>query len=113
MPVTLYESGGRTWSVTDHPNGYLVVNCVILTPEQAIAVTLGSEREKALESLARDMFAYIDNCCESDLSFGCVDPVDCAYYDKARDWCTKASSLKQRMKTLGLEVDKWPMKQPC
>jgi hypothetical protein len=92
--------------VTDHPNGYLVVNCVILTPEQAIAVTLGSEREKALESLARDMFAYIDNCCEPDLSFGCVDPVDCAYYDKARDWCTKASSLKQRMKTLGLEVGK-------
>lgn len=103
-----------------------------LTPEQAIAATLGSNQEanlgdalnevaekwaeaqvsaeeyvmrcRMLESLVRDMFAYIDNCCESDLSFECVDPVDCAYYDKARDWCTKASSLKQRMKELGIEV---------
>lgn len=41
MPVTLYDSSGRTWSVTDHPNGYMVVNCGNLTPEQAIAATLG------------------------------------------------------------------------
>jgi hypothetical protein len=47
MPVTLYESGGRTWSVTDHPNGYLVVNCVSPTPEQAIAATLGSKPDES------------------------------------------------------------------
>lgn len=60
------------------------------------------ERVEELESLVRDMFAYIDNCCEVDLSFGCVDPVDCAYYNKAHDGCTKASSLKRRMEDTGL-----------
>ena len=33
-----------------------------LTPEQAIAATMGSEREKALEELVRDMWHEITTC---------------------------------------------------
>lgn len=35
---------------------------VILTPDQAIAATLGSDREKALEELVRDMWREITTC---------------------------------------------------
>ena len=100
---TEFVANGKKHTAHEWGDGLAVYN---LTPEQAIAATLGNEREKELETLARDMFAYIDKCCESDLSFGCVDPVDCAYYDKARDWCTKASSIKQRMKELGIKAVK-------
>ena len=50
-----------TWSyysdphtATESMDGTLIVTG--LTPEQAIAATLGSEREKALEELVRDLF---------------------------------------------------------
>lgn len=40
------------------------LNSCDFTPEQAIAVTLGSEREKVLEELVRDMWREITTCPE-------------------------------------------------
>ena len=57
----------------------LVSGC---TPEQAIAATLGSEREKRLEKLARSLYAD--------------------YYD---EWPDRAEEVyAERMKELGIEV---------
>ena len=42
MLVTLFEHDRFTWSVTDHPDGYMIANCGGLTPEQAVAATLGA-----------------------------------------------------------------------
>lgn len=44
MPVTFFEHGGQRWSITSHPDGYMIVNSVNYSPEQAIAATLGSGR---------------------------------------------------------------------
>lgn len=81
MPVTLYDSGGRTWSVTGHPNGYMVVNCGNLTPEQAIAATLGSgtltaeQVRKAIKELLEELVAKVEN----DANWRCnaSDEIDC------------------------------------
>lgn len=53
-----------------------------VTPEQAIAVTLGSEREKAIEKMARSLYAN--------------------YHDEWPDRAEEAYT--ERMKELGIEV---------
>ena len=58
------------------------------TPEQAIATTLGSDREKALEELVRDAYWLIVRAVWTHVS-----------QDKfAADWT-------ERMSVLGIEVD--------
>lgn len=64
-------------------NGLLVVD--MLTPEQAVAVTLGNEREKALEELVRDMYGQWDYS------------IDGYYRELLADY-------RKRMTELGLEV---------
>ena len=57
---TRWNANGVRWSYLEM-NGKATLSPVgrveiELTPEQAIAATLGSEREKALEELVRDLF---------------------------------------------------------
>lgn len=101
MPVTLYESGGRTWSVTDHPDGYLVVNCVNHTPEQAIAATLGEKpRDKTKEWLLKacnqatqDYVKALEKLVQDwQVLYEYPDYGDCI-------------RLRRRMQELGIEVD--------
>lgn len=71
----------------DAKPGTLGAQCELMlipaTPEQAIAATLGSEREKRLEKLARSLYA--------------------SYYD---EWPDRAEEVyAERMKELGIEVD--------
>jgi len=67
------------------PNAKLTM---VLTPEQAIAATLGSEREKALEELVRDAYWLIVRAAWTHVS-----------QDKfAADWT-------ERVSILGIEVD--------
>ena len=67
------------------PNAKLIM---VVTPELAIAATLGSEREKALEELVRDAYWLIARAVWTHES-----------QDKfAADWT-------ERMSVLGIEVD--------
>lgn len=62
MPVTLFDDGILTWSVTDHPDGYMILNCGGLTPEQAIAATLGSDAKPCYATdLTHDSCKYSVN----------------------------------------------------
>lgn len=64
-----YEGGERSLRWRDRygvmmqafplANGELGMGVWSCTPEQAVAATLGSEREKELESLAADMFCWL------------------------------------------------------
>lgn len=61
-----------------------------------------ARRNTLLEALVRDEWEYIKECCEPQLDFGCIDPVNCIYYDNNHDACLKSTSLKQRIVALGL-----------
>lgn len=53
------------WCFVEYDNGRFAATCeAVLTPEQTIAATLGSEREKVLEELVRDMWREITTCPE-------------------------------------------------
>ena len=70
------------WCFVEYDNGKLTATCEpVLTPEQAIAATLGSEREKALEKLVQDWQALYEE----------PDYGDCC-------------RLRKRMQELGIEV---------
>lgn len=89
-----HASNGEKAAVHEtHGKLYLVVNGI--EPEQAIAATLGSEQEKALEELVRDMSAALihDNCyrwCEPNEPCNLITDGRCQY--------------RERMKELGIEV---------
>ena len=59
--VTYVKEGyGRTWVYEEPPDCDLLISYNNdLGAEDAVAATLGSEREKELESLAADMFCWL------------------------------------------------------
>ena len=74
----------------------------ICTPEQAIAATLGSEREKELESLVWFMEPFF----KSAVSHECGCPVGYFKPHGCDDGCMALKELDKRMVALGLlEVD--------
>lgn len=63
---TLWESNGLTWEYFNDDNGdawlgFLGACEQDITPEQAIAATLGSEREKALEELVKQLWYLVNH----------------------------------------------------
>jgi len=78
---TLIRLDGKTYRIWAYDNERLAMSIAYLTPEQAIAATLGSEREKALEELVQDWQALYE----------CPDYGDCV-------------RLRKRMQELGIEV---------
>lgn len=81
-----------SWFALDDEKGLAVaVYRDYLTPEQAIAATLGSEREKALEELVRDMWFW-----------GYEGHMD----SNSQDWQMKhIDGVLDRMKQLGIGVN--------
>ena len=81
-----WRVGQKLYGAVDNLDGTLTVDN--LTPEQAIAATLGSEREKELEELVRDAYWLIVRAVWTHVS-----------QDKfAADWT-------ERVSVLGIEVD--------
>lgn len=85
---TRWNANGVRWCFTEFDGA---TTCLTMcnewkdcTPEQAIAATLGGEREKALEELVRDMWPWVWESGIMNQDF---------------------SDLKWRIKTLGIEVD--------
>ena len=89
---TRWNANGVRWCYTEFVGA---TTCLTMcndwkdcTPEQAIATTLGSDREKALEELVRDAYWLIVRAVWTHVS-----------QDKfAADWT-------ERMSVLGIEVD--------
>lgn len=81
-----WRVGSKLYGAVDNLDGTITVDN--LTPEQAVAATLGSEREKALEELVRDAYWLIVRAVWTHVS-----------QDKfAADWT-------ERVSVLGIEVD--------
>ena len=101
--VTAFETSCR------HKGDVLIVH-VFLTPEQAIAATLGASNE-SVRTLIDDMLDFIGNCCNTTLDCACCDPVDCKYLDGDGELaeCTRYQHFRNRAKviaaTLGSERD--------
>lgn len=79
---THWQARNAEWKFTERPDGRTYLTLIGIwpdcTPEQAVAATLGSEREKELESLLRDWRACDPRCtnrscgdCEHDEDDGC------------------------------------------
>jgi len=50
------------WCFVEYDNGKLAATCEpVLTPEQAIAATLGSERERKLELLVKHLWYLVNH----------------------------------------------------
>ena len=61
-PATSWRVDGASYCAVPDGKGTFDVWIDHCTPEQAIAATLGSEREKALEELVQDMWREITTC---------------------------------------------------
>jgi len=91
---TRWNANGVRWCFTEFVGA---TTCLTMcnewkdcTPEQAIAATLGSEREKELEELVRDMWFW-----------GYEGHMD----NESKDWQMKhIDGVLDRMKELGVEV---------
>jgi len=83
-------------------NGNLAIIIRDVTPEQAIAATLGSEREKKLESLVRFMEPFFKSAVSHEC--GCPE----GYFEPhgCDNGCMALKELDEHMAALGLlEVD--------
>lgn len=82
---------GKQWRMTENQSGMLTeLKAWQVTPEKVIAATLGSEREKALEELVRDMWFWSYE--------GHMD-------NESQDWQRKhIHGVLDRMSALGIEV---------
>jgi len=59
FPITAWESNDVIWVAKAYKTGVFSVETRPVTPEQAIAATLGGEREKRLEKLVQKA---LDEC---------------------------------------------------
>ena len=92
----LKDEHGYRASADELSSGRLSVHIWCDTPEQAIAATLGSEREKALEELVRDMYCEL----RKDTTF-----IDKNGNERELPWVAEyLRPIEQRIAMLGIKV---------
>ena len=101
------------WCFVEYDNGRLAATCEpVLTPEQAISATFGSEREKALEELVHDWQVLAEARLEDEIAQSKRIVELESLVREMWPWVWESgiasigfSELKSRIETLGIEVD--------
>ena len=98
----VFQVDGVKWFADDGCcDGMLELSTIAITPEQAIAATLGESNE-SVRTLIDDMLDFIGNCCNTTLDCACCDPVDCKYLDGDGELaeCTRYQDFRNRARAI-------------